>query len=171
VKQDRLSLYYFIERHAQQKGDQEALWWRTRSYTWEEAYACANQYGHFFLRQGVKPGQLVALFMRNSPDFVFAWIGLWSIGAAPALINISLTGNALLHCVKISGATILLAGGDEDAVARVVRARPDLEGIGVMVLRLDDFRDEIEMSSPVRPPDELRKDIKPMSPFGLFYTR
>jgi len=109
--------------------------------------------------------------MRNCPDFVFAWMGLWSIGAAPALINSSLAGNALLHCVKISGAKLLIATGDADVMGRILDSKADLEAAGVSVLRLDDVLGQIESTLPVRPPDDLRKDVKPMSPYGLFYTR
>ncbi len=66
-----------------------AVWSRAGSYTWKQLYDRAHQYGQWFLSHGVKPGDLVALFMINSPDFVFAWAGLFSVGAAPAKLKIS----------------------------------------------------------------------------------
>ena len=37
------------------------------------------QYASFFLDSGVRPGQLVAFYMRNSPEYIFAWFGLLAI--------------------------------------------------------------------------------------------
>lgn len=43
----------------------------------------------------------------NSPQFVFLWLGLWSIGAVPAFINYNLTGDPLLHSIKSSTTRIV----------------------------------------------------------------
>jgi acyl-coenzyme A synthetase/AMP-(fatty) acid ligase len=41
---------------------------------------------------GVNTGDLVALFMTNSPEMVFVIYALSKLGAAPALINAALRG-------------------------------------------------------------------------------
>ncbi len=80
VKEQRISLYYFIEKLAREKPNDEAIWSRVGCYTWKEVYDRANQYAKWYLANGIKPGDLVAFFMVNTPDFVIAWIGLWAIG-------------------------------------------------------------------------------------------
>jgi acyl-CoA synthetase (AMP-forming)/AMP-acid ligase II len=92
VKQNRVSLYYFFEENLKKHPNHEAIWSRTGSYTFAETSLRATQYAHWFLSLGVKPKDYVAFFLTNSPDFLFAWLGLWAIGAAPALINYNLTG-------------------------------------------------------------------------------
>lgn len=119
----------------------------------------------------MKPGDLVALFMANSPDFVFAWLGLFAIGAAPALINHNLTKAALLHCLAISDAPLVLANGRPELLARIEDVKDELAAKGVRVVRLADVRAEINGMKAERPLDRLREDVKPGSPFGLFYTR
>jgi acyl-CoA synthetase (AMP-forming)/AMP-acid ligase II len=171
VKQDRLSLYYFIEKAATERGDEDCVWSRARCYNWNEGLTLVHQYSQLFLSQGVQPGDLVALFMRNSPDFVFAWIGLWAVGAAPALINTSLTGNALLHCLGISQARLILADGGPDVLSRINGVAAELEASGVRILKLDEIRDLVYGLDPVRPGDELRAGVRPGSPMCLLYTR
>ncbi|KAI0129784.1 fatty acid transporter [Xylariales sp. AK1849] len=170
VQEKRLSPYYFFEHHALQKPNAECIWWRPGSFTWAETYYRANQYAQFFLSQGVQPGNLVALFMSNSPDFIFAWLGLFAIGAAPALINHNLTKAALLHCLGISKAPLVLADGPADLLARIQETREELAAQGVSLVKLDDVKAEINSLRGERPSDKLREGVQPDSPFGLFYT-
>ncbi|KAI1846123.1 hypothetical protein JX266_007648 [Neoarthrinium moseri] len=170
VQEKRLSPFYFFEKHAQQKPNAECIWWKGGGYTWGETYHRANQYAQFFLSHGVKPGDLVALFMANSPDFVFAWLGLFAIGSAPALINHNLTKAALLHCLGISNAPLVLADGRPELMARIEEVTEELAQKGVQVVKLDDVRGEINATKGDRPADQLREIVKPNSPFGLFYT-
>ncbi|KAI0203665.1 fatty acid transporter [Astrocystis sublimbata] len=172
LKQHRLSPYYFFEKYAQANPNEECICWRQApgSYTRGAAYARANQFAHFFLAQGVQPGDLVALFMANSPDFVLAWMGLWAIGAAPALINHNLTKQALLHCLGIASPRIVFADGPEELLERLDVVESELEAEGVKIVKLAEAKTQIAASPATRPPDELRKDVRPDSPFGLFYT-
>lgn len=170
VKENRVSPWYFFETHAQQMPNDECIWWREGSYTWAEAYHRVNQYAQFFLTQGIKPGDLVALFMANSPDFVFAWAALWAIGAAPALINHNLTKAALLHCLAISNAPLVLADGRPELLRRIDDVKDELATKGVQVVKLDNVKAEINAMRGERPGNELREGVTLGSPFGLFYT-
>jgi acyl-coenzyme A synthetase/AMP-(fatty) acid ligase len=108
--------------------------------------------------------------MANSPDFVFAWIGLWAIGAAPALINHNLSKAALLHCLEISEARLVLADGKSELLARIGEVQDELASKHVTVVKMDDVREDIYAREAPRPSDDLRAGVKPDSPFGLFYT-
>ncbi|KAH8165167.1 hypothetical protein CIB48_g3097 [Xylaria polymorpha] len=170
IQEQRISPYYFFEKYAQAHPNEECIWWRPGSCTWGAAYARANQFAHFFLSQGVAPGDLVAFFMGNSPDFVLAWMGLWAIGAAPALINYNLTRQALLHCLGIAGSKLVLADGPDGILERLEAVAGDLDASGVRVVKLAEVGGQIAASPATRPPDELRASVTPNSPFGLFYT-
>jgi acyl-CoA synthetase (AMP-forming)/AMP-acid ligase II len=171
VQEKRISPYYFFERHAQQKPNAECLWWRAGSHTWGETYFRSNQYAQFFLSHGIKTGDLVALFMDNSPDFVFAWLGLFAIGAAPALINHNLTKAALLHCLGISRAPLVLVDGRPELIDRIHEVKDELAAQGVKVVNLADARGEINAMKGERPADKHRDNLPLNAPFGLFYTR
>ncbi|KAI1490944.1 hypothetical protein F5X96DRAFT_511709 [Biscogniauxia mediterranea] len=172
LQQKRLSPFYFFERNAQSAPDKECIWTRTYAYSRGEAYARANQWAHFFLARGVAPGDLVSLFMANGPDFALAWMGLWAVGAAPALINHNLTRKALLHCLDIAGSALVLADGPPELMARLDAVADELAARGVSVARLDDeaVRAAVDGAPTDRVPDELREGVRPDSPFGLFYT-
>ncbi|KAJ1337760.1 solute carrier family 27 (fatty acid transporter) member 1/4 [Microdochium nivale] len=170
MRKKQLSAYYAFERSALAAPKQQCIWSRAGCYTYAEAYSRVHQYGHFFRSYGIGPGDFVALFMENSPDFALAWMGLWSIGAAPALINHNLTSQALLHCLKVASSKLMLADGRPDLLERLDTVRTELGEQGVEVVLLSEVRNVLDSTSAERPPDELRADIKPTSPFALLYT-
>ncbi|KAK8120685.1 AMP-binding enzyme [Apiospora kogelbergensis] len=171
IKDKRVSQWYAFEKHAQLKPNDECIWWRPGSYTWAESYYRSCQFAQYFLAQGVKPGDLVALFMANSPDFLFAWLGLFAIGAAPAMINHNLSKAALLHCLGIAESPLIVADGRPELLARIDEVQEELAAKGVKVVKLAEARPEINALRGERPGDELRDNVGPGSPFGLFYTR
>lgn len=102
-----------------------------------------------------------------------AWLGLWAIGAAPAMINYHLAGKALIHCLKVSGAKLLLVDEDTELVARIEDERADIEAqLGMKILVLDaDAKRDIRAMKAERPDDAYRKGVKGNWPMSIFYTR
>lgn len=166
----RLSLYYSLEEIVKKKGNAEAIWSHSECLSWKQVYARVNQYAQWFLVHNVKPGDLVVVYMANSPDFMCAWFGLMAVGAAPAMINTNLASKALVHCVEIAQASIILADGDGEMLSRLEGVRADLEASGHEIVILGDVRDHILGLKPARPADELRKNIRIDSPMMLAYT-
>lgn len=85
------------------------------------------KYAHFFHSVGVQPGELVAFYLQNRAEFMFAWLGLWCLGAAPAAINYNLAGDALEHCLRVSGAKMVLVDDDPECVKRMEGSRSVVE--------------------------------------------
>ncbi|KLU89224.1 fatty acid transporter [Magnaporthiopsis poae ATCC 64411] len=170
LKADRLSPYYLVEEVVRQRPDEEAIWSRAGCYTWKAFYDRVNQFAQWFLAQGVKQKDLVAIFMGNSPEFVMVWVALLAIGAAPAMINHNLASQPLVHCLKVSTAKLMLVDVAPATEKNVIDIQPDLDAMGVRAVRLDDVRADIFSLEPVRPGDEHRAGTKPNWPFGLFYT-
>ncbi|KAK3329273.1 hypothetical protein B0H66DRAFT_507830 [Apodospora peruviana] len=169
IADDRTSMYYFLERNAATLGEREAIWSRAGCYSWIELLDRAHRYANWFMAQGVRRGDLVALFMLNSPDFLFAWVGLWAIGAAPAMINYHLAGKALAHCLAMSGAKVVLMDGDDAALGRMAEIQHQMP-TDVQFIKLADAREAIYASPATRPADSFRAGLKASDPMGLFYT-
>lgn len=120
----------------------------------------------------MKPHDYVAFYLTNSPDFIFAWLGLWAIGAAPAMINYNLAGKALTHCLKVSGATLLLVDEDPTLIGRIEEARSHIgEELGMHIRIIDsEIKNEIRSQKPDRPADVFREVVKGDWPMAMFYT-
>src|ERR1700739_4327293 len=87
-----LTLPVLIERQALSFAGAPALASREGSLSYAELAARSNQYAHWGLAQGLRAGQVAALFMPNCAEYVALWLGLTRIGATVALINTNLAG-------------------------------------------------------------------------------
>ena len=121
----------------------------------------------------MKPHDYVAFYLTNSPDFVLAWLGLWAIGAAPAMINYNLAGKALIHCLKVPKAKLLLVDEESALRARIDEEREMIEGeLGMNVVVLDEqVKNKVRDQEAKRPEDAYRDEIKGDWPMVMFYTR
>ncbi len=173
VKKNRISLYYFFEASVQRKPNEECIWSSEGCYTWTQAYERSHQYANWFLAMGVKPHDYVAFYLMNSPDFIFAWLGLWEIGAAPAMINYNLGGNALVHCLKVCDAKLLLVDEEPTLRQKIEEARSRIEGDLGMKISIHDrsTKNTIHGLKPDRLGDVYREEVRGDWPMVLFYTR
>ncbi len=155
------------------RANEECIWSRDGCYTWNQAYDRANQYAQWFLAQGVKPHDYVGFYLNNSPDFVFAWLGLWAVGAAPAMINYNLAGKALIHCLKVSDAKLILVDEETALRQRIEDARSQIEGeLGMRICVMDSqVIGEIRRLKAERPEDSCREGVQGNWPMAMFYTR
>jgi fatty-acyl-CoA synthase len=80
--------------------------------TYAQLDARANAYAHWAMAQGIGRDRPAALLMENRPDYICAWLGLFKAGAAVALINTNLTGEALAHSIAIAGAAHAIVGAE-----------------------------------------------------------
>lgn len=115
----------------------------------------------------------MSLYLTNQPEFVFAHMGSWGAGSAPAFINHHLAGDALVHCLKVAGGKLLLVDEEPEAQARIEAVRDRIEGELGMTIRILDkhTKGEILRMEPKRPDDEHRAGVKGTDPMFLFYTR
>ncbi|MEL6541920.1 MAG: long-chain-acyl-CoA synthetase [Pseudomonadota bacterium] len=96
-----------VDRHA----DRHAFLFEGETLTYREFDERANAVAHWAVSQGLKPGDPVALILENSPDYPAIWYGLSKVGVIAALVNTSLEGDGLAHCISIVGARTIIAGG------------------------------------------------------------
>ncbi len=117
--------------------DKMALISQQESYTYGELDRRANQYARWALAQGLKKGDCVALFMLNRAEYIAAWLGIVKAGCVAALLNNSLNGRSLAHCVRIASAQVLIA--DASLMPAVDSAR-DFFDVRLKVLCYGDKR-------------------------------
>ena len=71
-----------------------------RQWTYAEFNAEVNKLAHLLAARGLERGDTVALFMENRAEFIMATLAVFKVGAAASLINNSLSGAALIHCIE-----------------------------------------------------------------------
>src|SRR5574341_426526 len=119
-----------VERMAARRGGATSLLFENERITFDQFNRAANRRANFFRSAGVGKGEPVAVMMDNRPEYLYTLVGLAKLGAVTAAINTNLTGQALVHCLNISGATRLILGAEcldklGDSLSKVERIRQD----------------------------------------------
>lgn len=170
---ERSNIFYLFEEIVKAKPrDDICIWSRTGQYTWREVLLRIFQYGNYFRSLGLNPRDVVAIYLQNSPEFIFVWWGLLSIGVAPAFINYNLASDALVHCIKLSGAKILLVDEDPACQSRVDASIERLKTeVGIKPLLFTrQLQDDITRFDTSRPADSLRAQAECKIPAAFIYT-
>ncbi|KXJ86829.1 AMP-binding enzyme [Microdochium bolleyi] len=154
---DRCNNFYRLEEVAKKKSsaDTTFLVCEGRTWTYAQAYEQALRYGNWLKsKYDIKPKDIVAMDMMNSDHFVLLTFGLWSIGAKPAYINYNLAGPALVHCVSVAKAVLMLV--DPDVASNVDDSvREKLPGLRIEIFE-QQLLSEVAAAPTTRPPDALR---------------
>lgn len=170
VAEKRASCFDLLEQSAKLHSNHEAIWSREGRYTWEQTYRSVCQYAHYFQSKGVKPGDIVAMYMMNRPEFLFGWLGLLAIGASPALVNYNISSGPLLHCIKISGSHLMVVDDEDSCAQRVREVQKELQDAAAVevVFMTQDMESSVASMPVAPPPRHLRQG---RTPLGLLYTR
>ena len=83
-----------------------------RLISWGELNERANQFARFLKASGVQRGDVVSLFMENRIEHFIISTAICKIGAIAGLINTSLTGHSLEHCIETIKSKKLIFGSE-----------------------------------------------------------
>lgn len=108
--EDKDSLGLMFERSVARSPNSPFLLCEGKEWTYSQFNGEVNQLAHYFQSKGIGRGDVVALFMENRAAYVRAILAMAKLGVTASLINNSLTGTALAHCIKTSNAKACLVG-------------------------------------------------------------
>jgi long-chain acyl-CoA synthetase len=92
--------------------DRPALRWSGRVYTFAALDAHANQVAHWLLQSGVKPGERIAYFGRNSADFYLALFGAAKTRACFTPLNWRLSAPEIAELILDAGIRMAIVEAD-----------------------------------------------------------
>jgi len=78
-----MNLKSVLERTASRYGEKDAIVYGDQRVTYTSLNEKSNQFANALLKAGINPGDRVALFLSNSPEFFIALFGITKIGAIP----------------------------------------------------------------------------------------
>src|SRR5262245_29847305 len=93
-----------VRQQAEQIPDRVALKFEDETVTYGAYNRAVNNLAAVLRADGVTPGTPVAILAQNSPLFLAAIGAVAKLGAIGALVNTHVTGAALTHVLRISGA-------------------------------------------------------------------
>ena len=102
-------------------------------FTFAQAHAAAARIAHVLVHHcGVKPGERVAIALRNYPEWVLAFTAATSVGAVAVAMNGHWQAKELAYGLMDSGAKVLIA--DAERVERWTQCAP-ITGLQVLAVR------------------------------------
>lgn len=111
-----MNIVEMLEVNALRHPSKEALIYQNRMYTYEEFNAKVNQLAHGLIREGVKKGDKLAMFMKNSDDFVFTYYAGAKIGAVLVPINFRLLPKEINYIVTQSNSSFIVADQEYEEI-------------------------------------------------------
>jgi acyl-CoA synthetase (AMP-forming)/AMP-acid ligase II len=125
--------------------------------TWREFDERANRIANALVDRGIKKGDKVIHWMRNSTDWLDAYFGIIRTGAWAVPLNYRFTGRDLKYCADATEAKVMILG--EDFIESVETVRPQLFTIKKYILAgqstpedMEGFEEVIDKSS-AKPPE------------------
>jgi fatty-acyl-CoA synthase len=118
-----LTLPVVIARLAASLGDAPALLGPESRLSYRALAEAANRSARWGLAQGLAPGDVICLLMRNCPEYLPIWLGLSRVGVTVALVNTNLTGELLRHAIEIVQPRHVIAGASLVGALAAERAR------------------------------------------------
>jgi len=136
---------------AQRVPDRPALVFYGRELSFRELDGAVSRFAGWLLQRGIQPGDRVALFLENSPQFAIAYYGTLRAGGIAVCLNPMHKATELLHEFSDSGARVLATSHRGYATVAPIRSQTRLDAVAVSAYR--DFLPEQPMLTP--PPDFL----------------
>ncbi|XP_028678393.1 long-chain fatty acid transport protein 2-like [Erpetoichthys calabaricus] len=167
----------FLE-HVKKQPEKPFIIFEDQVFSYQEADRHSNKVARALRNHaGLSPGDCVAVFLGNEPNFLWTWLALAKLGCIASLLNYNIRAKSLLHCFTCCGANVLLVAAElKSAVEEVL---PTLREKNVSVYIFSDtsdnkdiqsLGDKINQASDEPLPQSLRDSINFHSKAAYIYT-
>jgi fatty-acyl-CoA synthase len=132
-----------------------------------------------FLRQGIRPGDKVALWSPNHPEWILAMLALAKIGVLTVPVDPAATRENLYYILEQSDSCALIVAGDEKIMTTAATARKDISTLKHLFAIADASGpglvgwNELITAGQAADPTELARSaaaVKPEDPVAIMYT-
>jgi malonyl-CoA/methylmalonyl-CoA synthetase len=115
-------------RHAEETPEKTCLGFEDERWTYDQLRGRADELAAALKAWGLKPGERVALFLGNSPDFLAAYLGTHLSGGVIVPANTQYRRGELRHIFEDAGVRLCITDRER---------RPELEGVREDLPRLE----------------------------------
>ncbi len=112
------TFYEMVVYHADVRGGKTALFMDKEKVSYQELLHKADSLAGYLDHNGISKGDRVALFLRNSVEFVVSLIAISKVGAITVPINTFLKEDELNYILEDSGAVFVIASAIHEKVVR-----------------------------------------------------
>jgi len=152
------SITTFLTANAARAPRRPAIVFYGREITFAELDDASDRFAGWLRGRGIGPGDRVALYLENCPQFAIAHFGALKAGAITVPLNPMHKAIELQHELEDSGARVLVAAHAGRAIVESVRAATPVEAVALVAYR--DYLPERPSLPP--PPSLLEEAAGPM---------
>ncbi|RRS30209.1 MAG: long-chain fatty acid--CoA ligase [Epsilonproteobacteria bacterium (ex Lamellibrachia satsuma)] len=116
------NFYELITYQAKKHKNKVALFVNNEKITYGKILEKADRFAGFLAAKGVKEGDRIALFLRNSPEFIYTVFAASKVGAIIVPVNTFLKEEELSYILEDSGSSVLVASTIHDKVVNSSKA-------------------------------------------------
>jgi fatty-acyl-CoA synthase len=139
-----------LRRAARLFRGRSALVFGDRDWSFSALDRAADRLARHFWDSGIRPGDRIAAYGRNSDAYFITWLACVRGGFVHVPVNYALTGEELSYIVNQSGSRLVVAG---------TALEDNLAGIGVASMRLEDVIPvALNPDAPAGPEPDLEDD-------------
>ncbi|UYV35915.1 AMP-binding protein [Rhodobacteraceae bacterium D3-12] len=122
-----MNIGLWLQRVAQANGERPALFSGTELVAdYAGFYGAAMRVAGGLRARGIAPGDRVAIFMKNLPDYLIVQYGIWLAGAAAVPINAKLHGREAAWIIENAEADLTLSSPGLSETLREAEVRGDV---------------------------------------------
>jgi long-chain acyl-CoA synthetase len=127
---------------ARQRGDDLFLVYEDERWSFAEVMRHVDALAALLVRHyGIRPGDRVAIGMRNYPEWIVAFAAITSIGAIAVSLNAWWSADELVYGLNDSGSSVLI--GDRERVERLLPRRAEI-ATRLLAVRWPSAPDEVD---------------------------
>lgn len=105
-----MNVAHWLRRTAREYGDEPAVYWgKDQCSTYERLQESVGQISTWLQGLGIEPGDHVAIFMANHPDYLRLLFAIWHTGAVAVPINAKLHAREVVWIIENAEAKLTLA--------------------------------------------------------------
>jgi long-chain acyl-CoA synthetase len=116
------NFYELIFSQAKKRPNKVALLVDDTKIKYKEVLEAVDKLAAFLVQEGIEEGDKVALFLRNSPEFIYSLFAISKIGAIVVPVNTFLKEEELSYILEDSGSVALIASSIYDKVVNSSKA-------------------------------------------------
>ncbi|MDQ6907018.1 MAG: AMP-binding protein [Chloroflexota bacterium] len=117
--------------NAKQTPEKTCIAFEGKTYTYAWLRKRAEAFAGALSAWGIEPGDRIALFLDNCPDFLAAYLGIWLAGGVVVLVNTQYRQVELRHILGDAGVRLCVT--DRERLAELDRVRADLPDLAAVV--------------------------------------
>jgi acyl-CoA synthetase (AMP-forming)/AMP-acid ligase II len=147
-----------LARQAKRVPDRDALIFYGRKVTFAELDDAVGRFAGWLQAQGVRPGDRVAIYLENCPQFVIAYQGTLRAGGICVCLNPMHKATELLHEFEDSGAKVLVSSDHGYSAVAPIRAQTGLKEVVIT-----SYRDYLPAEPTLTPPPSFLEAVPPVA--------